>query len=94
MSFQNIITLFKDCCHSEKVFFSLSFSNSFSSNSNSFLLNSKIAKQQWSRCRGYYELLLIFEAENSAFGQGIMQAAEESLNFNILLLKIRGNMTF
>ncbi len=55
MSFWNIVMLIKDCCHSKKVFFSLSFSNSFLSNSNSFLLNSKIAEQQRSRCRGYYE---------------------------------------
>jgi hypothetical protein len=47
--------LFKDCCHSEKVFFLLLFSNSFSSNSNSFPLNSKISEQQQSGCRGYYE---------------------------------------
>jgi hypothetical protein len=40
---------------SEKVIVSLSFSNSFSSNSNSFPLNSKISKQQRSGCRGYYE---------------------------------------
>jgi hypothetical protein len=40
---------------SEKVIVSLSFSNSFSSNSNSFPLNSKISKQQQSGCRGYYE---------------------------------------
>jgi hypothetical protein len=40
---------------SEKVFFSLVFSNSLSSNSNSFPLNSKISEQQGSGCRGYYE---------------------------------------
>ncbi len=49
------MTLFKDCCHSEKGIFSFFFSNSFLSNSNSFLLNSKISEQQRSACRGYYE---------------------------------------
>jgi hypothetical protein len=49
------MTIFKDCCHSKKEFFSLLFANSFSSNSNSFPLNSKISEQQQSGCRGYYE---------------------------------------
>jgi hypothetical protein len=63
------MTLFKDCCHSEKVIFSLLFSNSFSSNSNSFPLNSKISEQQQSGCRGVQRKL---EAKNSACGQRVI----------------------
>jgi hypothetical protein len=48
------------------VIFSLSFSNSFSSNSNSFPLNLKISEQQRSGSRGVLRKL---EAENSACGQ-------------------------
>ena len=64
-----IMTLFKDCCHSEKVIFSLLFSNSFSSNSNSFPLNSKISEQQQSGCRGVQRKS---EAKNSACGQRVI----------------------
>ena len=64
-----IMMLFKDCCHSEKVIFSLLFSNSFSSNSNSFPLNSKIPEQQQSGCRGVQRKS---EAKNSACGQRVI----------------------
>jgi hypothetical protein len=49
------MTLFKDCCHSEKVIFSLLFSNSFSSNSNSFPRIQKSLSSNSPDAEGYKE---------------------------------------
>jgi hypothetical protein len=42
----------------------------------------------------FYVLPIHFACSIMQIGQLIAKAAEESLNLNILLLKIRGNMTF